>query len=127
MLLRVAICLVHLLFESIDVPAQDVDDSLPSVFRMLQQILAFSFLEQLVALASWSTSGIVGQADAVKFEALVVLALAPSACCIRVFLPLLLEELLLSLGAGHDFNHHFLDLGLFLLLLLLLLQDGPSG
>ena len=125
MLLLTAFVLVHLLFESIDVPAQDVDDGLSPVLFMLEIILATSFLEQLVALTSRSTSGIVGQAYAVQFKALVVLALAPSTCCVRVFLFLLLEELLLSLGAGHDLNRHFLDLSLFLLLLLLLLKDRP--
>lgn len=131
MLLLIAFILVHLLFESIDVPAQDVDDGLSPVLIVLEIILATSFLEQLVALASRSTSGIVGQAYAVQFKALIVLALAPSTSCVRVFLFLflflLLEELLLSFGAGHDLNRHFLDLSLFLLLLLLLLKDRPAG
>ena len=122
-----ALSLIDLFFESMDISSQDINDGPLSIFSMWRVILAISVFEQLLTLALIPAHGIIGQANTVKLEALIILTLAPSANGTRVFLPLLIKELLLSLRGSHYHLGLLLDFLLFFLLLLFLFKDRPTS
>jgi hypothetical protein len=81
--LMLALVLVDLVLERIDVPAKYLFDCFLSLFNVLFGVVAFRL--ELFALTGISTKSTVCQTDAVKFEAFIIFALASFALLLSFF------------------------------------------